>query len=294
MSVTLTSAKRSMPPTPDKPPRVAFLGPAGTFTHAAARALFGLAVRYSEAPTIDAVFDAVQRHDADYGVVPIENSTEGSVTPAVDALISRDGICIRAEHVLDVTHCLMSVAGDLTRIERVYSHPQALGQCRQWLATHLAHAQLVQADSTAAAVREARGDASGAAIGSQLAAELYSIPVLRSRLQDVEGNSTRFVMLATEDAPRSGADKTTVAFAVPDKPGALLHVLEVFNDRGINLSRIESRPSRQRVWDYVFLADLSGHREDPDVYTACSILSERCPMFRILGSYPRHRTTNNS
>jgi chorismate mutase/prephenate dehydratase len=135
----------------DKPPRVAFLGPAGTFTHAAARALFGLAVRYSEAPTIDAVFDAVQRRDADYGVVPIENSTEGSVTPAVDALISRDGIRIRAEHVLDVTHCLMSVAGDLTRVERVYSHPQALGQCRQWLATHLAHAQLVQADSTAAA-----------------------------------------------------------------------------------------------------------------------------------------------
>src|SRR5262249_4582062 len=157
---------------------VAFLGPAGTFTHAAARQLFGLAARYTEAPTIDGVFDSVRRREALYGVVPIENSTEGSVTNTVDALIDGDGVLIRRELLLDVSECLMSVAPGLTYVARVYSHPQALAQCRVWLATNLPNAQLVQTASTAAAVREATADASGAAIGSRFAAELYDLPVL--------------------------------------------------------------------------------------------------------------------
>ena len=270
-----------------EPVKVAFLGPAGTFTHAAARELFGLAARYTEATTIDNVFDAVRRGDAAYGVVPIENSTEGSVTPAIDALIE-GGVLIRRELVLEIGQCLMSTAAGLTQVERVYSHPQALAQCRVWLARNVAGAQLVQTPSTAAAAREALADAAGAAIGSRLAAELYGVPVLRDNVQDLAENATRFVMVATEDAPRTGRDKTSVAFAVHDEQGALLRVLEVFRDHGINLSRIESRPSKQRAWDYVFLADVEGHREDENVAAALAELTAKCPMLRNLGSYPRH------
>jgi len=272
-----------------EPARVAFLGPAGTFTHAAARELFGLAARYTEAPTIDGVFDAVRRNDAAYGVVPIENSTEGSVTNAVDALIEGDGVVIRRELLLSVSQCLMSRAAGLTHVARVYSHPQALAQCRVWLATNLPGAQLVQTASTAAAVREAAADSSGAALGNRLAAEIYDLPVLRDSVQDVAENATRFVLLAAEDAPRTGDDKTTVAFAVHDGRGALRRVLDVFDDNAINLTRIESRPSRQKAWDYVFLADLGGHRVDENIRKALAILAQRCPMLRTLGSYPRYR-----
>lgn len=272
---------------PDLP--IAFLGPAGTFTHAAARELFGGAARYTEASTIHGVFDDVRRGRAIYGVVPIENSTEGSVTTAVDALIDGDGVVICRELLLEVNHCLMSFATCRTHITRVYSHPQALAQCRAWLATNLPGADLVQAASTAAAAREAAADISAAAIGSRFAAELNDLPVLQEKVQDLAENATRFVQLATEDAPRSGSDKTTVAFAVHDARGALRRVLEVFDDHGINLTRIESRPSRQKAWDYVFLADVEGHRDDDALRTALSILAERCPMLRSLGSYPRHR-----
>jgi len=271
-------------------PRVAFLGPAGTFTHAAARQLFGHAARYVAMPTMEAVFDAIRHGDAAHGVVPIENSTEGSVTPAVDALIDAGGrVLVSRELLLDITHCLMSRASELGDIARVYSHPQALAQCRGWLAAHLPDAELVASASTAAAAREAKTDAHGAAIGSCFAAELYGLEIVRERVQDVADNATRFVQLGATDAAPTGRDKTTVAFAVRDERGALRRVLEVFDDHGINLSRIESRPSRQKVWDYVFLVDLEGHRSDENVQTALDILDARCPMLRSLGSYPRTR-----
>ena len=268
------------------PMKVAYLGPAGTFTHAAAREFFGLSVRYVEAATIEGVFDAVRRGDVAHGVVPIENSTEGSVTEAVDALIDSD-LLIRRELVTQINQCLLSTAAGVTEIKRVYSHPQALSQCRRWLAANLAGAQLVQTPSTSAAAREALADAEGAAIGGRLAAELYALPVLCERIQDQSSNVTRFVMLATEDAPRTGNDKTTLAFAVRDGRGALLRALEVFDERDINLTRIESRPSRQKAWDYVFLADMEGHRDDDNVRRATEVLVERCPMLKPLGSYPR-------
>ena len=269
--------------------QIAFLGPPGTFTHGAAHKLFGVAARYTAASTIHGVFGDVRRGHAMYGVVPIENSTEGSVTTAVDALIDGDGVVICRELLLEVNHCLMSSAPCLTHIARVYSHPQALAQCRAWLATNLPGADLVQTASTAAAAREATADPKAAAIGSTFAAELNDLSVLRENVQDLAENATRFVQLATEDAPRSGSDKTTVAFAVHDTRGALRRVLEVFDDHGINLTRIESRPSRQKAWDYVFLADLEGHRDDDALRTALSILAKRCPMLRSLGSYPRYR-----
>jgi chorismate mutase/prephenate dehydratase len=269
------------------PVTVAFLGPEGTFTHIAARRLFGLAARYSEAATIEGVFDAVRRGSAAYGVVPIENSTEGSVTFAVDALLE-GGVLIRRELVLEVSQCLLSVADKLTAVERVYSHPQALAQCRGWLARNLAGAQIIQTASTAGAVRDAAVDPGGAAIGSRLAGEIHDVPILRERIQDRAENATRFVMLAREDGPRTGDDKTTLGFPLPDERGALRRVLEIFDAAGVNLTRIESRPSRQKAWEYVFLVDVEGHRDDETVARAIEALGARCESVAVLGSYPRH------
>ncbi|HEY2509983.1 MAG TPA: prephenate dehydratase [Polyangiaceae bacterium] len=271
----------------EQPVSVSFLGPEGTFSHMAARHLFGLAARYREATTIAGVFDAVRAGDASYGVVPIENSTEGSVTPAADALIEGD-LVIRQELVLDVAHVLLGRPGlALGTIERVYSHPQALAQCRVWLAKNVPSAQLVQTASTVAACHEALADERGAAIGSRLAAELLELEAIRDGIHDRPENATRFFVIAKRDAPRTGKDKTTLAFSIKDGRGVLRSVLGVFDDAGINLTRIESRPSRQKRWDYVFLADLEGHREDEAVARAISQLGERCDMVKVLGSYPR-------
>jgi chorismate mutase/prephenate dehydratase len=196
---------------------------------------------------------------------------------------------VRQEIVLDVAHALLGRAGlGPSAIERVYSHPQALAQCRMWLAKNVPGAQLVQTTSTAAAAREALGDERGAAIASTLAAELYGLEVLREGLHDRPENATRFFVLGKSDGPPTGSDKTTIAFSVKDGRGALRYVLGVFDDAGINLTRLESRPSRLKRWDYVFLADLEGHREDPAVAGALPELAARCAMVKVLGSYPRH------
>ena len=272
----------------EQPLAVAFLGPEGTFSHMAARHLFGLAARYREATSIEGVFDAVARGNAAAGVVPLENSTEGSVTFTLDALLE-GSLLIRQELVLDVSHCLLGRADGLSTIERVYSHPQALAQCRVWLARHLPHAQVVQTSSTAAAAREALADPTAAAVASRLASELYGLAILRERIHDRPENATRFVVVGTSDAKRTGDDKTTLAFSLNDERGALRRVLEVFDAASLNLTRIESRPSRQRPWEYVFLADLEGHRDDASVAEAVRALGERCAMVRVLGSYPRFR-----
>lgn len=270
----------------EEPVRVAFLGPEGTFSHMAARQVYGLFARYREATSIDGVFDAVQRGAAEFGVVPVENSSEGGVTFTLDALLEGD-LLIRQELVLEVAQCLLGLAPGLTAIERVYSHPQAVGQCRHWLAQHLPAASVVHTTSTAGAAREALGDPAAAAIASRLAGELYGLPVLHERINDRPENATRFVVVGRSDAPRTGDDKTTVGFAVKDEHGALRRVLEVLDEAEINLSRIESRPSRQRPWEYVFLADLQGHRTDANVAGAIERMRERCVNVRMLGSYPR-------
>jgi chorismate mutase / prephenate dehydratase len=270
----------------EEPIRVAFLGPEGTWTQMAAHRLFGLAPRYQESMTIEGVFDAVQSGACAAGVVPIENSTEGSVTVTADALLDGD-LLIRQELVLQIAHCLLSRATVLTQIERVYSHPQGLAQCRGWLAKNLPTAQIVQTTSTAQAAHEAHDDERAAAIGSSLAGELHGLAVLRERVQDRPENATRFVVVATEDAPRTGRDRTAIAFSFKDGRGALRQVLAILEDAGVNLTRIESRPSRQRAWDYVFLADLEGHREDAHVTAALGHLRTHCPMVKMLGSFPR-------
>lgn len=270
----------------EEPLRVAYMGPEGTFSQTAARHLFGLQARYRECATIEGVFEAVESKDAVYGVVPFENSTEGAVSMTSDALLEGD-LVIRQEYVLPVAHCLLSRARSLSSITAVYSHPQALAQCRNWIARHLPRAQVVQTSSTAGAAREAHADERVAAIGADIAAELHDVPILRARIQDRAENATRFVVLAHEDAPPSGRDRTTLAFGVQHEEGALRRVLTDFESAGVNLTRIESRPSRKAPWQYIFLVDVEGHRSDPNLAGALRAAKKSAAFLDLKGSYPR-------
>jgi chorismate mutase/prephenate dehydratase len=270
-----------------RPLTVAYLGPPGTHTHMAAQTAFGLGAEYVQSSTIPGVFDAVVRGSAEYGIAPFENSTEGGVTFTLDSLLDTE-LMIRGELVLDVTQCLLGQHDDLGRIERVYSHPQGLAQCREWLLHNLPHSQLVVSHSTTAAAREAVLDASAAAVASRLAADLEGLRVIREGIQDRADNTTRFVILAKTDAPPTGRDKTSLLFSTPDERGALKHVLEILYEEGLNLTRIESRPRRgAKLWEYVFFTDLEGHRSDPAVARALGRLAMHCAFVKVLGSYPR-------
>jgi chorismate mutase / prephenate dehydratase len=265
---------------------VAFFGFAGAWTHMAARQAFGPLAHYRECPTISQVFEAVSSGLAEFGVVPIENSTEGGVNQTVDELLLHD-LRIQGEVVLEIAQCLLGLVSDLSAIERVASHPQGLAQCRRWLAEHLPHAEQVATLSTTAAARDAALDRHLAAISSALAGELNGLQVIRAGIQDSAENATRFVVIATSDSARTGHDKTSLVFSTAHRRGALRQALEIFDRAGINLSRIESRPAPGRRWEYVFLTDLEGHRHDPPVAEALSELERHCPMVRVLGSYPR-------
>jgi chorismate mutase/prephenate dehydratase len=268
--------------------RVAYLGPEGTFTHVAAKQHFGTSAQAVPAGTIAAVFEEVDRGLVDYGVVPVENSSEGVVNHTLDTFIESD-VKICAEVLVEVAQCLLVRRGTQEgAIERVYSHPQALGQCRRWLAANLARAALVESPSTADAARAVHGDAGGAAIASEFAAPLYDLQVLRRGLQDVPDNHTRFLVLGkTEPPPATGDDKTSVLMALRDEAGILFRVLRPLSDAGVNLSKIESRPSRRRAWEYVFFLDLDGHCRDERVARVLEEVREACELFQILGSYPK-------
>ncbi len=271
-----------------QPLRVAYLGPEGTFSQLAARRLFGQAAAYWDATTIEGVFDAVARGDASRGVVPVENSAEGPVLMTVRALLQND-LLIEREMVLEVTHCLLTRASSLPSIARVYSHPQALAQCGLWLQRNLPGVPAIQTSSTSAAVLDALGDPAGAALGSKLAGDLYGLATLCENVQDNHDNATRFLVIGKHDARPTGDDKTTLAFRLDDGPGALRRALGAFEEEGISLSRIESHPSREKAWGYVFLCDLLGHREDARVSAALERLRERAEWVKMLGSYPRFK-----
>jgi chorismate mutase/prephenate dehydratase len=276
------------------PISVVYLGPEGAFSHMAARHLFGLAARYREAATIQGVFDAVRRGDAISGVVPIENASEGAMSQFLDALVEGD-LRIRQEIILEASQCLLSRADHLSSIERVYAQPQVLSECQLWLARNLSGAQFIHTSSAASAAREALADERAAAIGTRLAAELIGLAVVAERIQDRADSATRFVIVAREDAPRTGADKTTLAFSLPDAGarGSLRRALEIFDDEGINLTRIESRPKGTKAWEYMFLVDIEGHRHDPPVAKVLEKLAARCGSVKVLGSYPRFERAEN-
>jgi len=276
----------SAEPQSAEPLAIAFFGQFGAWTHAAARTAFGSGADYRENSTIAQVFDVVSNGLASFGVVPIENSTEGGVNQTVDELLTRK-LWIKGEVVLEISQCLLGLANDLGSIQRVASHPQGLAQCRRWLAEHLPNALQVASLSTTAAAQEAASDARLAAISSPLAAELNGLRVLVAGIQDYAENATRFVVIGKSDAPRTGHDKTSLVFSTAHSRGALRKALEIFDRAGLNLSRIESRPAPGRRWEYVFLTDLEGHREDEAVAGALTELEQLCSTVRVLGSYPR-------
>lgn len=266
---------------------VAYLGPEATFTHQAVKRHFGTSAKTVPCGTIDSVFSEVARGVAAFGVVPVENSSEGVVNHTLDCFVD-SGLKIVAEIVVDVEHCLLARDGlRENQIERVYSHPQALAQCRGWLSANLKQASLVPAPSTADAARSAKDDTAGAAVSSQMAARMYGLSVLRRNIQDHHDNVTRFLVVgkAPQDLGDATNIKTSLLMTLPDTPGALLEILAHFERRDINLTKIESRPSKRKAWDYVFFLDLDGRADDPKVSEVLSILNERCDLFKVLGSY---------
>jgi chorismate mutase / prephenate dehydratase len=267
--------------------RVAYLGPEATFTHMAARSRFGTSARFVPAATIAGVFAEIDKGLADLGVVPIENSTDGVVNSTLDVFMDSD-LVISSEIVIQVSQCLLTRTGKLDAIQKVYSHPQALGQCRSWLATNLPKAALIEVASTALAARLAKDDQVAAAVASELAGNLYDLKIAKEKINDEVRNVTRFLVIGHKPAARSGRDKTSLMLSVKDQPGILYKVLEPLAKGGINLTRIESRPSRKKVWDYVFFVDLDGHFEDTEVAAAITALRTACEAVKVLGSYPRY------
>ena len=270
-------------------PRVAYLGPAGTFTEQAARqhAPNG---ELQPFPSITGVALAVTSGMAEEGVVPIENSLEGSVNDTLDILIRQEGLFICKELVIPINHCLMAQSGTkVSDIKVVFSHPQALGQCRQFLERCIPNAQLVASLSTAAAVEDMKGSkVTAAAIAPQRAAELNQVEVLARGLQGNSSNVTRFVVLSGSDYEPTGTDKTSLCFSFSgDSPGLLYNVLGEFSSRNINLAKVESRPSKQSLGEYIFLIDVHGHREDASVREAIAGLERQTSVLKVFGSYPR-------
>jgi chorismate mutase/prephenate dehydratase len=268
---------------------VAFQGEPGAYTEEAAFRFFGKSTRSVPFETLDEVFEAVEVGDVPFALVPVENSLEGSITRAYDLLLDSP-LMVCGETELRISHCLIAAEGaTLDAIKVVYSHPQALGQCRNFL-KHL-NAELVPASDTAGSVRMIKEQEmlDGAAVASAKAAELYGMKIIAREIEDNPHNFTRFFALSKEDSPPTGNDKTSIVFSLKHKPGALYDCLREFATRKINLTKLESRPTRHQPWEYNFYMDFSGHREEKDVAGALKALEEHAVFVKILGSYPRAR-----
>lgn len=269
-----------------KPISVAFLGPEGTFTQAAALKHFGHFVRTVPLDAIDAVFREVEAGAAQYGVVPVENSTEGVISYTLDMFL-QSPLKICGEVGLRIHHFLLSKAKDLGSVRRVYSHQQSLAQCRKWLDLNLPAVDRVAVSSNADASRRVALEPDAGAIAGEVAADTYGVPVLASNIEDEPGNTTRFLVIGKRGVPPTGRDKTSLLLSAPNQPGALHALLEPFARKHISMNRIESRPSRRENWEYVFFVDIEGHAEDSNVAGALAELSQRTAMLKILGSYPK-------
>ncbi len=274
--------------------RIAYLGPPGTFTEEAAL-LYAKEAELIPFSSIPAVAAAVDTGMAEEGVVAIENSLEGSVTDTLDLLIHESKLLIRRELVLPIEHLLLVKPGtEAQEVKAIFSHPQALAQCRHFLERCFSQAQLLAALSTAAAVEQMMSYSSpAAAIGTQRAAQLYGAQLLARNIQDRFPNVTRFVVLAPTDHPPTGWDKTSLGFSfAEDRPGLLYGVLKEFAERNINLTKVESRPSKESLGRYIFLVDLEGHREDAPIAEVLAIVKAKTSLFRVFGSYPRYEREN--
>ncbi|NOX20547.1 MAG: prephenate dehydratase [Nitrospirae bacterium] len=275
----------------EEPLKVACLGPLATFTHLAAIRHFGSFAKIIPVDGIKDVFEAVQEKSADYGVVPIENSNEGVVSHTLDMFMDFD-LKVSAEIMLEVTHNLLSKSGDIKKIKRIYSHPQAFAQCRRWLERNMPDIELVDTTSTAKAAELAAKDPRGAAIASDLAAKMYDLKFVKRSIEDNKNNYTRFLVISEDFPEPTGNDKTSIMLSIKDKPGALFEVLTPFYKEKINLTKIESRPSKRKAWEYIFFIDLEGHVNDKKVTKALKAIEKYCIFLKVLGSYPRSDVMN--
>ena len=269
----------------EQPMRIAYLGPAGTFSHAAAVRHFGQFVHAEPYATIDEVFRAAEGGQTDYAVVPVENSTEGAVGRTLD-LMCQTPLSICGEIKLRVRQNLLSNAASLAEVTRVYSHAQSLAQCVQWLARHLPAAARVAVASNAEAARLAAAEPGSAAIAGEIAATIYGLAVLAPHIEDEPNNTTRFWVLGAQEVPPSGRDETSLVMSAPNRPGAIYALLEPIAKHGVSMSRLESRPARTGLWEYLFFVDLVGHATQPDVSAALAELRQKAPFLKMLGSYP--------
>lgn len=271
----------------EKPLSVAFLGPEGTFTQQAAYKHFGHAVHATPLPAIDEIFRAVESGACQYGVVPVENSTEGVITHTLDSFL-RSGLIIAGEVQLRIHHNLLSrQAANLDTVTEVFSHHQSLAQCREWLDRFLPNARRIPLSSNAEAARRAAETAGAAAIAGEVAASIYGLKILERNIEDEPDNTTRFLVIGCQPVGHTGRDKTSLLLSTRNDPGALYRVIEPFARLGISMTKIESRPSRRGMWDYVFFIDVEGHQSDSPVSQALAELQEQVSMMKILGSYPR-------
>jgi len=271
-----------------EPLKVAFLGPEGTYTQAAVYRQFGHSVRALALGSVDEVFQEVEAGNADFGVVAIENSTEGTVTNTLDRFIGSP-LHICGEVELRIHHCLMGRMDSLAQVKRVCAHAQALAQCREWLDEHLPDAERLAVASNAEGARRARDESGTAGIAGETAAEVYGLRLMAREIEDRGDNTTRFLVIGRKILEPSGEDKTTllVSAAATTSPGALYKLLQPLARAAISLSRIESRPSRRGKWNYVFFIDIEGHAREPRIARALRALEGRASLFRVLGSYPR-------
>ncbi len=265
--------------------RIAYLGPAGTFSHAAVARHFGQFVDAIPYATIDEVFRAIEAGQTDYAVVPVENSTEGAVGRTLDLMCQTD-VTICGEVKLRVQQNLLSNAGDLSKVMRVYSHAQSLSQCVQWLARHLPTVPRVAVSSNAEAARLAATEPGTAAIAGDIAATIYELAILAPHIEDEPNNTTRFWVLGRQHVAPSGRDETSLVMSAPNRPGAVHALLEPFAKHGVSMTRFESRPARTGLWEYLFFVDIAGHRNDPSVAAALAELAQKAPFLKLLGSYP--------
>ncbi len=269
----------------ERPLRIGYLGPAGSFSHTAAMLKFGQSVEYESLADIKSIFDEVSKGHCDLGLAPVENTMGGGVIETLDALVDSD-VKVCAEVLMAIHHNLLGNCA-LEDVEKVYSKPEVFAQCRNWLSATFKEAKTIPVASTAKAAQLAAEEPKAAAIGSIIAAELYRLRVICENIEDNTNNVTRFLVISKEDAKPSGEDKTALVFSTSDKPGALSDVLDVFKQYGINMTKVESRPSRKKQWEYYFLVDILGHRTDKDIQEGLEESRKHCLQLSILGSFPR-------
>lgn len=270
----------------ESPLKIAFLGPEGTFTHQAAIRRFGLSAHFVPQKSILHVFQEVCAKRANYGMAPIENSTEGVVSHTLDLFVEYP-LKICGEVKLPIVHHLLAKSDDLQKIQKVYSHPQALAQCRNWLEKNLPHARTIESPSTSQAAEALSHEENAAAIASEYAAEMYGLKILASHLQDHPNNFTRFVVVGDQECGRSGKDKTSLMVSAKDEPGVLYKLLTPLARAKINLTAIESRPLKGQAWEYIFFIDLEGHQQEIKVKKALAEMEKYSTFLKVLGSYPR-------